>query len=128
MNRRDLLNLSALAAIEAGMAKFLPAQPKSQPMPQQVQDHVPPAAPAQEPGKADIVLEIAPVTVELAPNRIISTIGYNGSSPGPILRMREGVPVTVDVINDTETAELVHWHGLLIPAQVYGAAEVGPPV
>ena len=64
--------------------------------------------------------EIAPVTVELAPNRIISTIGYNGTSPGPLLRMKEGVPVTVNVVNKTDVPEYVHFHGLLIPADVDG--------
>ena len=83
--------------------------------------------PAQEPPKADITLRIAPVTVELAPDRVISTIGYNDTSPGPVLRMREGVPVVVDVVNDTDVPEQVHWHGLLIPAELDGADEEGTP-
>ena len=49
-----------------------------------------PASPPGAQGKADITLEIAPVTLELVPNHFISTIGYNGTSPGPLLRMREG--------------------------------------
>src|SRR5690348_4802606 len=77
--------------------------------------------------KADFTLRIAPVPVELAPTRIVSTIGYNGTSPGPVLRMREGKPVTVDVINDTDAAELVHWHGLFVPSEVDGADEEGTP-
>jgi FtsP/CotA-like multicopper oxidase with cupredoxin domain len=77
--------------------------------------------------KADYTLRIAPVTVELAPDHILSTIGYNGSSPGPVLRMREGKPITVDVINDTDVPELVHWHGLLIPPEVDGVDEEGTP-
>ena len=80
-----------------------------------------------EAAKADITLRIAPVTVELAPDRILSTIGYNGTSPGPILRMREGKAVTVDVINETDTPELVHWHGMLVPADVDGVEEQGTP-
>jgi len=76
---------------------------------------------------ADITLRIAPVALEIAPSHFISTIGYNGSSPGPVLRMREGKPVTVDVINDTDAAEFVHWHGLLVPAAVDGAEEEGTP-
>lgn len=77
--------------------------------------------------KADITLRIAPVALEIAPSHFISTIGYNGTSPGPILRMREGKTVTVDVINDTDAAEFVHWHGLLIPAAVDGSEEEGTP-
>jgi FtsP/CotA-like multicopper oxidase with cupredoxin domain len=78
--------------------------------------------------KADYTLRIAPVTVELAPDHILSTIGYNDSSPGPILRMREGKPITVDVINDTDVPELVHWHGMLIPSDVDGVEEEGTPM
>ena len=41
--------------------------------------------------------------------------------------MREGVPVTVDVVNDTDVPEQVHWHGLLVPSEVDGADEEGTP-
>ena len=81
----------------------------------------------QEPAKADITLRIAPITVELAPDRVISTVGYNDLSPGPVLRMREGVPVTVEVVNETDVPEQVHWHGLLVPAEIDGADEEGTP-
>jgi len=74
----------------------------------------------QPSGDADYTLRIAPVTVELDPSHILSTIGYNGTAPGPVLRMREGKPISVDVINETDTPELVHWHGMLIPAEVDG--------
>jgi FtsP/CotA-like multicopper oxidase with cupredoxin domain len=35
--------------------------------------------------------------------------------------------VVVDVFNDTDTPELVHWHGQTIPSAVDGAAEEGSP-
>ena len=78
--------------------------------------------------KADYTLRIAPVTVELDRSHILSTVGYNGSAPGPVLRMREGKRVTVDVINETDTPELVHWHGMLIPPEVDGTEEEGSPL
>ncbi len=37
--------------------------------------------------------------------------------------MREGVPLTVDLFNDTDVPEFVHWHGLIVPADVDGAPE-----
>ena len=73
-------------------------------------------------------LEIRPVTVVLAPGHAVHTIGYNGQVPGPLLRMREGVPVQVDVTNSTANEELVHWHGLHIPSQVDGSSEEGSAV
>jgi FtsP/CotA-like multicopper oxidase with cupredoxin domain len=84
-----------------------------------------PATPAVD--AADITLRISPVTVELAPDRILSTIGYNGTSPGPVLRMKEGKPVTVHVLNETDTPEFVHWHGFLIPSEVDGVEEENTP-
>src|SRR5580693_4318720 len=77
--------------------------------------------------KADYTLTIATRPIEVAPNRIVSVTAYNGQFPGPLLRFREGVRVTVDVHNDTDTAEQLHWHGQAIPADVDGAAEEGTP-
>jgi FtsP/CotA-like multicopper oxidase with cupredoxin domain len=39
------------------------------------------------------------------------------------VRLHEGVPVTVDLFNETDSPELVHWHGQIIPANVDGAEE-----
>ena len=54
---------------------------------------------ADEP-KPDFTLHIAPVELEIAPRRKIKTTGYNGGVPGPVMRMKEGVPVSIDVYND----------------------------
>jgi FtsP/CotA-like multicopper oxidase with cupredoxin domain len=78
--------------------------------------------------KADITLRISPVELEIAPRRTIQTTGYNGSAPGPVLRLREGRPVTVDVHNETPLPEIVHWHGLFVPSEVDGAEEEGTPM
>lgn len=83
------------------------------------------AAPAAKP---DYTLRIAPVSVEIAPGTIIQTMGYNGTVPGPLIRLREGKRVTIKVINDSDVADLVHWHGLKIPSFVDGAMEEGTPM
>jgi FtsP/CotA-like multicopper oxidase with cupredoxin domain len=72
---------------------------------------------------ADVTLHIGPVLVDIAKDHTVSTIGYNGSVPGPLIRLREGIPVTVDLFNDTDAPELVHWHGQIVPANVDGATE-----
>lgn len=86
------------------------------------------AAYAQAPAKADYKIEIANGLAELGPQQIISTTLYNGQFPGPLLRFKEGQPVTVDIVNKTDHPELVHWHGQKIPADVDGAEEEGSPV
>lgn len=77
--------------------------------------------------KADYTLKIATGMVELSPEHIISTTLYNEQFPGPLLRLREGKPVTVDVVNETDVPELVHWHGQMIASEVDGASEEGTP-
>lgn len=76
---------------------------------------------------ADYTLRIATGPVELAPNRIVSTTTYNGQFPGPLLRLKEGKQVTVEVHNDTDTPEQLHWHGQFVPVDVDGSAEEGTP-
>jgi FtsP/CotA-like multicopper oxidase with cupredoxin domain len=76
---------------------------------------------------ADFTLQIAPMLVELAPQVVVSTIGYSNKVPGPLLRMREGQHVTVDVTNETDVPEYVHWHGLFNPPDVDGVEEEGTP-
>lgn len=73
-------------------------------------------------------LRIAPVKLDLSPKQTIQTVGYNGSAPGPLLRVKEGQRVIVDVKNDSDVAELVHWHGLYVPSEVDGAMEDGTPM
>jgi FtsP/CotA-like multicopper oxidase with cupredoxin domain len=84
---------------------------------------------AQSPGvKPDHQLVIAPISLEIAPGHVIETIGYNGTVPGPLLRLHEGREVTVAVANHSSTDDIVHWHGLHIPSNVDGAMEEGTPM
>ncbi len=47
--------------------------------------------------KPDLHFEIAPFRHQAGPCRFLDTIAYNGQVPGPLLRMREGRPLTVEV-------------------------------
>jgi FtsP/CotA-like multicopper oxidase with cupredoxin domain len=80
-----------------------------------------------EAAPADFTLRIQPVTVELTPRHHLKTIGYNGTSPGPILKVPEGKRISIDVFNDTDAEDIVHWHGLQIPSDVDGSIEEGTP-
>ena len=78
-------------------------------------------------GHADYTLRIQRAQVELAPQHVISTTTYNGQFPGPLVRLTEGRRVTVDIVNDTDVPEQLHWHGQMLPVDVDGAAEEGSP-
>lgn len=76
---------------------------------------------------ADIELRIQEITLDLGPRHSVRTIAYNGQVPGPLLRVPENKPITIEVINDTNDDDLVHWHGLMIPSDVDGSHEEGTP-
>ena len=76
---------------------------------------------------ADYTLHIKVSPVEIAPKKIISTTTYNGQFPGPLIRLKEGQPLTVDIFNDTDVPEQLHWHGQKVPVDVDGASEEGTP-
>jgi FtsP/CotA-like multicopper oxidase with cupredoxin domain len=78
-------------------------------------------------GSPDYTVRIKVSPIEIAPGRIISTTTYDGHFPGPLMRFKEGRPVTVDIYNETDTPELLHWHGQSVPVDVDGAAEEGTP-
>src|ERR1700693_1135740 len=82
---------------------------------------------AQDQTTVDYTLHIKASPIEIAPKRIISTTTYNGQFPGPLLRFKEGRQVVVDIHNDTDTPEQLHWHGQTIPVDVDGASEEGTP-
>ena len=77
---------------------------------------------------SDYTLEISSVSWELAPGKRIRTSAYNGQIPGPVLRLKEGKPVTIDILNHLDRPEIVHWHGQWIPSAVDGSAEEGTPM
>jgi FtsP/CotA-like multicopper oxidase with cupredoxin domain len=84
-------------------------------------------APASAQTPPDMKLEIAPLSLEIAPGKMVHTVAYNGHVPGPLIRWPEGKPIAIDVLNRTKIPEIVHWHGLWIPSEVDGATQEGSP-
>ena len=78
-------------------------------------------------GAAEYTIRIQASPIEIAPKVILSTITYNGQFPGPLIRFHEGRQTTVDIYNDTDTPEQLHWHGQKVSSDVDGAAEEGTP-
>lgn len=114
-SRRDFLRLAGTAACAAALphgALDLTAQP---------------ALHSPEIKSPDYILSIGASPVEIAPKHIVSTITYNGKFPGPLLRFKEGQPAIVEIHNDTDTPEQLHWHGQFVSTDVDGAAEEGTP-
>lgn len=116
LDRRTFLKLGSLAALEAGMPGWVQARPATVS-----------GRSATDPDPADYTLHIGRALIELAPDHIVSTVVYNGQFPGPLLRFKEGRSVVVDIHNDTDTPEQLHWHGQFLDDAVDGAAEERTP-
>jgi FtsP/CotA-like multicopper oxidase with cupredoxin domain len=109
LGRRELLIRAGAAGISLAAKAIVPAYAQSA---------------SVEP---DHVLRITPVSLELAAGKVIKTFGYNGTAPGPVLRLPEGRQVTFEVRNETDVDDIVHWHGLYVPSEVDGSMEEGTP-
>jgi FtsP/CotA-like multicopper oxidase with cupredoxin domain len=76
-------------------------------------------------------LRIAPVAQRIGDD-VVRRLAYNGSVPGPTLRVRQGSEVVVHVTNDGDVPATVHWHGLRlenrydgVPGETQQAIPVG---
>src|ERR687893_3287229 len=67
-------------------------------------------------------LRALPVRKRIA-DATIRMLGYNGSIPGPTLRVDQGSEVTVNFTNETELETAVHWHGLRLDNRFDGVPE-----
>ena len=65
----------------------------------------------------DLFIGETPVNITGSP-RTAMTI--NGSLPGPLLRWREGETVTLRVKNRLDQDTSIHWHGIILPANMDG--------
>ncbi len=96
MNRRKFLVAGASAVTQATLAqKVHPAIGR-----------------LSEAAPADYQLMIEPYTLDIGPRVSVRTVAYNSQVPGPMLKLHEGIPVSIDVTNRVSWPEIVHWHGL----------------
>jgi FtsP/CotA-like multicopper oxidase with cupredoxin domain len=72
-------------------------------------------------------LRIAPVAKQLG-DATVRMLAYNGSIPGPTLKVREGSEVVVDIENRSDMEATVHWHGLRLENRYDGTHETQQPM
>jgi FtsP/CotA-like multicopper oxidase with cupredoxin domain len=72
-------------------------------------------------------LRMAPVTKRFG-DATVRMLAYNGSIPGPTLRVREGTEIEVEVVNDGDLEQTVHWHGLRLDWHSDGTHETQAPI
>jgi FtsP/CotA-like multicopper oxidase with cupredoxin domain len=72
-------------------------------------------------------LRIAAVAKRLG-DATVRMLAYNGSIPGPTLKVQEGSEVVVNVENQGDTEATVHWHGLRLENRYDGTHETQRPM
>jgi FtsP/CotA-like multicopper oxidase with cupredoxin domain len=71
-------------------------------------------------------LTIAPVAKRIG-DAMVRMLAYNGSIPGPTLKVREGAEIVVDIENQGDLEATVHWHGLRLENRYDGTHETQQP-
>jgi CopA family copper-resistance protein len=51
-------------------------------------------------------------------------VTVNGTIPGPLVRLKEGQNLVVDLVNNSSDETSIHWHGLLVPFLMDGVPGV----
>jgi len=72
-------------------------------------------------------LTIAPVTKEIG-GSTLRMLAYNGSIPGPTLRVKQDSEIVVNVTNEGDLEATVHWHGLRLDNRYDGTHETQAPI
>ena len=83
-----------------------------------------PLYPRLEAGVKVFSLTVAVTGWTILPGRRVDAYAVNGQVPGPRLRVTQGDRVRIHVDNQLPEATSIHWHGLVLPNVMDGAADV----
>ena len=72
-------------------------------------------------------LRISPVAKRIG-DETVRMLAYNGSIPGPTLKVPQGAEIEVEITNEGDLADTVHWHGLRLENRYDGTHETQRPL
>jgi FtsP/CotA-like multicopper oxidase with cupredoxin domain len=75
----------------------------------------------------EIELEIIPVKKRIG-DATVRMLAYNGSVPGPTLKVPQGATITANVTNHGDLDATVHWHGLRLENRYDGTHDTQAPI
>ena len=111
-SRRQLLSSAGALGLAAALERLAPAY----------------AATAEHPKSATLTGGVIDMVIADTPlgigDRTASAVTINGTVPGPLLRLREGQDVTLNVTNRLKESASIHWHGVLVPPGMDGVPGV----
>lgn len=74
--------------------------------------------------QVDVVLTAAVATAKIADGSPTEVWAYNGTVPGPQLRIAVGDTLRVELRNELPMATTIHWHGVRVPNDMDGVPDV----
>ncbi len=69
-------------------------------------------------------LNVSVIEWNILPDQSVEAYAFNRQVPGPRLRVTEGDRVRINVTNNLPEATSVHWHGMILPNRMDGAADI----
>jgi CopA family copper-resistance protein len=117
-DRRQLLQGASLLGGGLALSAMLPGWARS------ATPGLPPSMPTLSGANIDLSISHAHLMVD---GRAGHAVTINGTSPGPLLRLREGQNVRLSVKNELSEETSIHWHGILVPFQMDGVPGVTFP-
>jgi len=69
-------------------------------------------------------LDVSVIEWNILPDQSVEAYAFNRQVPGPRLRVTDGDRVRINVTNNLPEPTSVHWHGMILPNRMDGAADV----
>ncbi|MBE9135709.1 copper resistance system multicopper oxidase [Nodosilinea sp. LEGE 07088] len=115
LNRRSFLRFTAGAGLGVGLSSLLPAYARQGASLSEIGEDI------VYPGVID--LQVQETAIKLG-GQNAKALTTNGSIPGPLIRLREGQTVSINVTNQLNEDTSIHWHGIILPPEMDGVPGV----
>jgi FtsP/CotA-like multicopper oxidase with cupredoxin domain len=79
-------------------------------------------------GVKEFHLRMAPITWTTTPGNTQTAYAFNGTIPGPVIRVNEGDRLRIIVSNNLPVPTSVHWHGMILPNEQDGVPGITQPL
>ena len=83
-----------------------------------------PLEPRIEDGVKVFDMDVSVIEWNILPDEQVEAYAFNRQVPGPRIRVTEGDLVRINVTNNLPESTSVHWHGMILPNRMDGAADV----
>lgn len=118
IERRALLRAGALGAAGMGLSGLFPAWA------QPVSGGIAKRLPTVSGENISLTIDNKRVVIDGTP---MPGISVNGTTPAPLVRLKEGQKVRLAVTNNLDEESSIHWHGLLVPFAMDGVPGISFP-